>query len=102
MIESDTFRSSQYVDLLAQSYPPQEEYVVQGLSGESPAVSSDVKSSSHASSQSVEPEVAVTGEASVPKSHAEEPTVFEDQPMITNEQSSELSLQSNHLPSHFL
>ena len=80
MIESGIFRSSQYVDFLAQSYPPQEESVVQGLSGESPAVSSDVKSSSHASSQSVEPEVAVTGEA--------EPTVFEDQPMITNEQSS--------------
>eukprot|EP00435_Cladocopium_sp_Y103_P050118 s180_g15.t1 len=38
MIESGTFRSSQYVDLLSQSYPPQEEAVIQEGVGQSQPV----------------------------------------------------------------
>ena len=78
MIESGTFRSSQYVDLLAQSYPPQEESVVQGLSNGHESEQRSAAMSDRQPMVSVTAEVPTTGETGQPDTSKVSPTVFDD------------------------
>eukprot|EP00435_Cladocopium_sp_Y103_P038006 s382_g10.t1 len=79
MIQNGTFRSAQYVDLLSQSYPPQEEAVVSGPSGsheERTAVGAQVSSPTAQNAQS-EQQAESPVDVDMPK---EVDKIFDDEP----------------------
>eukprot|EP00435_Cladocopium_sp_Y103_P020594 s2229_g5.t1 len=79
MIQNGTFRSAQYVDLLSQSYPPQEEAVVSGPSGSQNVETAADAQVSSSNAQTAQSELQVESPVNVdmPK---ETEKIFDDEP----------------------
>eukprot|EP00435_Cladocopium_sp_Y103_P001293 s456_g1.t1 len=89
MIEGGTFRSSQYVDLVSQSYPPQEQEVLQQVSQQDSSVSPDVPTPPEGS-PNVEPvtPAGVASEPSVPPQDSVMPGIDENEQISSGPSSS--------------